>query len=129
MPSPRTDTGIESVISSFDGTFAQAVHPRFHVADGGEDEHAHAAVLGAQALKDRETIDAGKKQVKNDEVEGAGRHSLERILAADGRLHDVALGAERPRHEPADARFVVHDQQTRHIGSVSDRHWENLGRH
>src|SRR3954451_20134245 len=45
-----------------DGAFAQAVHPRLDVTDGGQDEHPDVAVLGAQALEDREAVDAGKKE-------------------------------------------------------------------
>ena len=76
--------------------------------------NAESTLDVAQLAQHVEAGDAGHPHVGEDHVEGAAPRQLEAFLAAGGRLHGVAGGAQHPLHAVAHAGVVVDQENPRH---------------
>ena len=98
--------GLDQVVV---GAAVEAVDAILGLGPRGQHQDRHVA-LGAQAAADLDPVEAGQAEVEDDQVgDEAGGH-VEGVDAVGGRLHLVALLAQRAAQDVGDLGVVLDDQ-------------------
>jgi len=89
---------------------------RLDRGEGRQDDNRQVGLNHRQLLEDGQPIEIGHAQVDQRHVERLGGGQPQRLFAAAGDSHAIALAAERLGQELARDLIVVHDQEHRRGG-------------
>jgi hypothetical protein len=84
--------------------------PRWPVHLTGNEDHGLLRVERHDALERRPAINARQAQVEDDDIGFVRVVEIQRLVAAGGQSHLIALGAQHLGQRFTDRRGVVHDQ-------------------
>src|SRR5438270_8113570 len=99
----------ERLLEEVVGAEARRPHGTIDVAVAGDDDHRRCAGR-LQSFEDGESVDAGKPEIENGEIEFVAREMRDRFFARFAENGLVAFVLEDSRESRADGGFVVDDE-------------------
>ncbi len=105
---------VERLNQVLERALADGLDGRVQIAVGGDDDDRRIAATLAQLLHRRQAVQAGQADVEHHGIGRLLGGQFQRLLGGRGRDHFVAQAFPQAAQGPADARFVIHDQQSRH---------------